>query len=264
MAEETTRTETGQFARLDQVKDQATYNRVRAAQLAGKDEEEESDAAEEPKQPTGKESQAEYNRLRNEQKNGGGVQKRIDRIVKQRETAREEAVALRERLARYESGEAKPGEEPAAYEPSEQEKTEAQRVRDRHHARIEHARKNIENFEKRVAAAPPIHITHAMAGKLMDLDNGVEVGLYLAEHPELSKDLHTLPTAKAIEAISKIAWKLEMESAQDSLAEKIAAKIPKRYEPIKPLNGGSTKSNVPLDQMSQRDYNKARAAGRIR
>jgi hypothetical protein len=174
--------------------------------------------------------------------------------------AREEAQQLRERLARYESGEAKPGEQPTVQEPTDQEKAESQRVRDRHHARVEHARKNIPDYEKRVSAAPPIYITHPMAGKLMNLDNGVEVGLYLLEHPEISKDLHTLPTAKAIEAISKIAWKLESEAMREDLADKIAKKLPKP-EPIKPLNGGGHHGPRPLREMSQAEYKAARARG---
>ena len=112
MADET-RTENGQFAKLDQA-DMPTYKRIRAAQIAGDDEE---DIDTEPaKQPTGEESMAEYKKLRNEQeraKTGGGFQKKINRMHRDKMEARREAQELRERIARYESGEIKPGEAPA-------------------------------------------------------------------------------------------------------------------------------------------------------
>ncbi len=255
MADETTRNEQGQFGRLDQA-DMPTYKRVRAAQIAGKDPEEDDD--EPADEPSGKEeTQREYNEKR-EKKQGGGIQKKIDGLIKQRSLARKEAEELRQRIAQYERGEA-----PAAPEPSEEQQTELQRAKDRHHARVEHARKNIPDYEKRVAAAEKIMITYEMGGKIIDLDNGPEVSLYLLEHPEISKDLHKLPTAKAIEAISKIAWKLEMESAQDSLAEKIAKKIPPPT-PIKPLNGGGHHGPRPLRDLSQAEYKLARAKGQTK
>jgi hypothetical protein len=262
---ETLRDETGRFLPLDQV-DQKTYNRVRDA---GKEEIDDEVEDEKPPELTGKEPLKDFKKIREaqiNQKSGAGVQKRIDRLVKESKTAQKEAAALRERLARYESGQqANSGEESGARagEPSEEEKAELQRVIDRHHARIEHARKNIPDYEKRLAAAPELRLTDEMNGRIMDLDNGIEVGLYILEHPEISKELQALPTAKAIERISKIAWRLEYEAMRDDLADKIADKIPK-FSPIRPVSSGSTRSSVPLDEMPMEQFKKARAAGRVR
>jgi hypothetical protein len=57
---------------------------------------------------------------------------------------------------------------------------------------------------------------------------------------------------------------LEEESRQDSLAEKIGKVVSKAPSPIKPVNGGSTRSHVPLDELDMPAFKKARAAGRVR
>jgi hypothetical protein len=159
MADET-RTENGQFAKLDQA-DMATYKKIRAAQLAGDDEE---DIDTEPaKAPTGEESMAEYKKLRNEQeqdrKHGGGVQKKINQLTKQRSIAREENEKLRQQIARYESGEIKPGEVPAQPEVSEEDRRAWQARGARHDAAVEKWRKeDPADFEEVNKAAGKIRI----------------------------------------------------------------------------------------------------------
>jgi hypothetical protein len=261
MADEINRNEQGQFARLDQV-DQRTYNRVRDAGRDVIEKEDEEDFAA-PEEPTGKESMKEFKKIRDAQtnpKSGAGVQKRIDRLIKEKSE-------LQKRLERFESGEQTNGHsvdgKSSQPEPTEEERANAQKKHDRYHWRLEEARKKHEDFEELREAGAQIRITQAMAGQILDLDNGPEVAVYLARHPEIAKDLHKNPRAAQRE-IDYISRKLEEESRQDSLAEKIGKVVSRAPSPIKPVSSGSTKSSVPLDEMPMAQFKKARAAGRVR
>jgi hypothetical protein len=175
---ETLRDETGRFLPLDQV-DQKTYNRVRDA---GKEEIDDAVEDEMPPELTGEESMESFKKIRDAQtnrKSGGGIQRRIDRLIKER-------TELRERLARYETGEkTNSGEESGARtaEPTEEEKANAQKKHDRYHWRLEEARKKHDDFEELQKVGADIKITPTMAGQIIDLDNGAEVAVYLARHP---------------------------------------------------------------------------------
>jgi hypothetical protein len=261
MPEETLRNENGRFLPLDQV-DQRTYNRVRDAGKDSIEKEDEEDFAA-PEEPTGRENMKEFRKIREAQtnpKSGAGVQRRIDRLIKER-------AELRERVARYESGEQTNGHsvdgKPSQPEPTEEERANAQKKHDRYYWRLEEARKKHEDFEELQKIGGEIKITPTMAGQIIDLDNGAEVAVYLARHPEIAKDLHRNPRAAQRE-IDYISRMLEEESRQDSLAEKIGKVVSRAPAPIKPVNGGSTRSTVPLDQMDMKAFKKAREAGRVR
>jgi len=266
MAEETTRNDQGQFAaRLEQA-DMPTYKKMRTAQLAGDDEE---DIDTEPaKQPTGEESMSEYKKLRKEQeqqKTGGGLQKKIDRMHRDKMEAKREAQELRERIARYESGEVKPGEAPPQPEVSDEDRRAWQARETRHDAAVEKARTEDPDFEDVQKAAGKIPITKGMRFHMLKMDNTWEIVKYLAKHPEIAKEWIYLPFGEANEKITKLSGKLEAAAERKDLADQIAKKIPSAApSPIKPLGGGSTRNHTPLDEMDMQAYKKARAAGRVR
>lgn len=121
-----------------------------------------------------------------------------------------------------------------------------------------------------ITIPPAVHVA------IIEMENGPDVAYYLGKHPELAKELMEMSPSRANGKIWRLSEQLESEAPKEEETEevevepepekpKVEAKPErKKYEPIKPVGGGSSKSSVPLDQMSMADYNKAREAGRVR
>ena len=110
---------------------------------------------------------------------------------------------------------------------------------------------------------------------IIELDNGPEVAYHLAKNPELPKKLMDLSPLKAVAEIGRLSAILaapaqeaanppalrtpEQEAGKPPAPKKPASGAP---PPITPVGGGTTKTDVPLDQMEYQEYRRARDAGR--
>jgi hypothetical protein len=105
------------------------------------------------------------------------------------------------------------------------------------------------------------------------IKNGPDVAYYLGKHPEVIQEMLAAHPLEAVAMAVKISEKLsgdkgnksdekadDEEEQVSTEPEKPARKAP---APIKPDVGGTTRSSVPLEKMSFRDYKKAREAGRV-
>ena len=110
---------------------------------------------------------------------------------------------------------------------------------------------------------------------IIELDNGPEVAYHLAKNPELPKKLMDLSPLKAVAEIGRLSAILatpaqeaanppalrtpEQEAGKPPAPKKPASGAP---PPITPVGGGTTKTDVPLDEMEYQEYRRARDAGR--
>ena len=110
---------------------------------------------------------------------------------------------------------------------------------------------------------------------IIELDNGPEVAYHLAKNPELPKKLMDLSPLKAVAEIGRLSAILatpaqeaanppaprtpEQEAGKPPAPKKPASGAP---PPITPVGGGTTKTDVPLDEMDYQSYRAARDAGR--
>lgn len=167
-------------------------------------------------------------------------------------------------------------------EREEQTKKEQEAARksefDAYNEKTVNARVKYEDWEE-VVGNPKVLIPPSVHVAIIEMENGPDVAYYLGKHPELAKELMEMSPSRANGKIWRLSEQLEAESpAEEEETEEIevdpepekpkvkveAKPEKKKYEPIKPVGGGSSKSSVPLDQMSMADYNKAREAGRVR
>ncbi len=106
-----------------------------------------------------------------------------------------------------------------------------------------------------------------------EMDNGPEVAIYLAQHPELCEKMVAAPPSKAIAMAWDVSRKLAGEkiSLDDEEPEEEAEEVEEKPEPklktkapapIKPISGGKTQSTVPLDKTDYQTYKKLVAQGR--
>jgi hypothetical protein len=106
-----------------------------------------------------------------------------------------------------------------------------------------------------------------------EMENGPEVAIYLAQHPELCEKMVAAPPSKAIAMAWDVSRKLAGEkiSLDDEEPEEEAEEVEEKPEPklktkapapIKPISGGKTQSTVPLDKTDYQTYKKLVAQGR--
>jgi hypothetical protein len=112
----------------------------------------------------------------------------------------------------------------------------------------------------------------------LEMDNGPEVAIYLAQNPEFCEELLKMTPSKAIAEAWKISEKLaagksdegeteeeeEEEDEPEEIKVEVAAKPKaKAPAPIRPVSGGTSRSTVPLGQADFQAYKKLRAQGRV-
>jgi len=202
------------------------------------------------------------------------VQKRLAKITAQKyqlaeekEQALREVRELREKLAAYEGRpQAKPESqrEPVRdTEPAHEARQEspAQEIPD-----AEHLTANLSRHAERLADAyrrnpellelanVDMPIRPDISAAILEEESSAELVIYLAKHPQEVEQLNDMPAWKAYQAISRLAGKLERASAGPR-------PVPRpKPQPIRPVGGSSTQSNVPLDEMSYADYRRHREA----
>lgn len=230
-------------------------------------------------------------------KGKGGFQRRIDALIKKQTALEERATTAERRAAELESKQPKTEVKPAGSdEPTrEQFQTDEQYIKalarwevkqemkaekeaevkaveeariksvyKSYNEKLSQSRAEHEDFDE-VVGSSDIVVPRDVILAIPEMDNGPEVAYFLGKNPDVCEELMGMSPIKAIGAVWVISesldgkgktGKTETESAK---TKKIESKAP---APIKPVSTGSTKSSVPLDQMSMSDYKKARAAGR--
>jgi hypothetical protein len=202
-----------------------------------------------------------------------GVEKRIGKLTAQKKEYLARAEAAESRLAQYEQ------------QPQQQERQSgqyrAEDVEQQYSARNEETRRQAESQADRAAyktfrsgvdellgrytpsereefhrAADKIEIPTEVAGRIISFENGADVWLYLAQHPEEARHLKNFKLNAAMDQINYISYRL-----RDAGKPKLESRAP---APISPVGSSSTKSSVPMDQMDMIPFMKARQYGRTR
>lgn len=105
----------------------------------------------------------------------------------------------------------------------------------------------------------------------LEMDNGAQVSVFLAQNPQLCSELMEMTPSRAIAEVWKISEKLEavgteeVEEEVEEKPKKVAEDKPARRAPapIRAVSGGSSRSTVPLGQTDFQAYKKLRAQGRV-
>lgn len=218
-----------------------------------------------------------------------GIQKRIDRAVRQRYEAEARAKMLEERLAALETRSAPPqrtqvdDSEPtldkfdtldqyvaakAAYIAKKQiestlseretrqmaayAEAERQKTAESWNQRLEKATAEMPDFED-VIANSSIPMTEPMQQAIMTSDVGPRLAYYLATHPDEAMQIVQRSPIEAIRLLGKIEAKLEATPVQTVVTSAPA--------PVKPLSGKSSVKKNPAD-MTDAEYAKWRKSGR--
>lgn len=102
----------------------------------------------------------------------------------------------------------------------------------------------------------------------LEMENGAEVSVFLAQNPELCSELLEMSPSRAIAEVWKISEKLEAagdEKVDEEVEEKPVEKpAPRKVPaPLRTVSGGNSRSTVPLGQADYQAYKKLRAQGRV-
>lgn len=214
---------------------------------------------------------AEKEESKKPQEHKSGWQKRIDKLTAKNYKLSNEIEELRSKI--------KPAETTAPAQPQEpkladfggdvekflsardafKEKTETQAAEqerlkatyDTYNRKVSEARGNYEDWDE-VLEATDITIPQSAGLAVIESDNGPDVAYYLATHPEEAEALNGMTPIGMVRSIAKISDTL---AAKPAPTEKPKAKP---AEPISPVGASSTRSSVPLDQLSPKEYIKIR------
>lgn len=116
--------------------------------------------------------------------------------------------------------------------------------------RLNDIRKEVPDYDDVIEAAD-VPVSHAMAQAITESELGPRVALYLANHPAEADAMLNLSTSATLRAIGRIEAKIEAGSGKN--------KISGAPKPIKPVSGsGAGASNGPSDSQSIDDWMKAR------
>ena len=216
------------------------------------------------------------------------VQKRFDKLTRDKYQARAEADMLRRELERLQSQQQAPRQQAQATgapkledfdnfdayveakaafiadqrldaKLSEREKRDQERRSQEDSAktaetwnkRLSDVRKEVPDYDDVIESAD-IVITQAMGQAIMDSEMGPKVALYLARNPDEAERLIDLHPSAVARAIGRIEAKIENES--------LASKASAAPKPATPVGSRSGASNGPADNQSIEDWMKARNA----
>ncbi len=191
-----------------------------------------------PPEVTGKESMKEFKKIREDQieraNPNRNVDRRIDRIVKQRETFRAEAETLRERLARYEAGQSESnnnGTEPqeqSQESESDSEHSGEERETSREEPKIAALRQRFPDWDRVMTRAKSegMRISDQAAEVLHSVENSGHVAYLLASNDEFRNEFNKLPPARQAEEVRRINWHVAgIENGSKPFADKIRATL---------------------------------------
>ena len=237
-----------------------------------------------------------------EKKSKPKIEKRIGEVVKQREQAKAEAAKERAgresaeaRLREYEQkaapekaadpdAEPKPEQFTDAFEYAralaEFSAEKALKDRDRQEAekkaaterqqtikqwtdRITAVKADLPDFED-VVASSEVAVSDQVRDAILESDVGPQVLYHLAENPEFAQKLSEMSTITALREIGKLEARFEKKEPAKAAATKQRAPAP-----IKPIKGGGSAMDVPINSDgvfhgSYQAWKQARLAGKIR
>lgn len=235
---------------------------------------EESEAEETPAQTAPEPEAGEETESDKPQPKKSGWQKRIDKL-----TARNHRLETELEEARK----AKPAEQPAArdaqtpsgppklqdflnagktadewadardaFKQAESERQErevnAKAIFDDYNKHVSEARGKYDDFDE-VVGRDDLAIPQSVQLAVLEMDNGPEVAYYLGKHPEVCQELLEISPLAAVRKIGLIADKLSPVARSPEVKNK-----PKPPAPLATVGASSTRSSVPLDQMSGKEY----------
>lgn len=219
-----------------------------------------------------------------------GVQKRIDRAVRQKYEAEARAKMLEERLARLEQQSAPQYRAPQqdAGEPtidkfenfdqyvaakaeyiarkqieatlSEREKrqmeayeaAERQKTAESWHKRLVQATAEMPDFED-VLASSDVPMSPPMQQLIMESDVGPKLAYYLATHPDEASQIVSMPPIRMVAALGRIEERLQ--------SQVVAKKPTSAPPPLKSVGGKASSKKSPAD-MTDAEYAKWRKSGK--
>lgn len=244
----------------------------------------ESPEAEKP-EPT-QDSEPEHEQ---EKRGKGGFTKKIDKLTARNYQLSETNAQLQERLDRIErqlAGKEAPAKPTTSEKPtpdkfqtyedyvealadwkSEQKVSKALEERDSQAKQQEQeaqTKASFSAYNKRVSEARGVHddfdevvgnddisVPASAQLAIIELENGPEVAYYLGKNPEEAAKLLDMTDRQAIMAIGRISDSLTKDSPEPRPVSRAAA-------PVKPVGSSSTRSNVSLEELPQREYNRIR------
>lgn len=217
-----------------------------------------------------------------------GVQKRIDRAVRQKYEAEARTKMLEERLAYLEQRQNQPQQRPIdnsepkienfdnfdtyvaakaewiaskkieetltereKKQQAERSNYERQQVQTTWAKRVSEATAEMPDFEE-VIASSEVPMTEPMQSAIMESDIGPKLAYFLANNPDEAVRIANLPPISAIRALGRIEERLQTQPAK---------KPTSAPEPIKPVGARATVKKSP-GQMSDAEYAKWRKQGR--
>ena len=195
-----------------------------------------------------------------------GVQKRIDELVREREEAKRERDALKQRLEAANTGGGAPQlDDYDNYEDylvaratfnMEQKQQQQRAEQDEQYRqalaienaqlfaqRQEEAKKVYSDYEK-VANNPNLPITPQMAQIITAQENGPDIAYYLGKNPQEAASLAQMDPMSAAIRIGQISAKVTTPTPKPTSAP----------DPVEPLNGGQETPDVDPDKMPMEDW----------
>jgi hypothetical protein len=209
-----------------------------------------------------------------EKEHKSGWQKRIDKLTARNHSLETEVETLRKKvtpeaataapkgpaepkLADYQGDVEKYVAARDAWKQAETDRQgEAERQRETfegYNKKVSEARGTYDDWDEVVSAADAIKIPQSAYLAVVESENGPDVAYYLAQHPEEAQTLVEMSPIGAVRAISKISDKLLASKATPKVKDK-----PKPPEPLATVGSSATRSSIPLDQLSPREYIKVR------
>lgn len=194
-----------------------------------------------------------------------GAEKRIDRLVWEREEAKREAERLRAQLEQpqgdapresdFESYddfvtakaihamEAKQREQQQAALQQHEQQLRVQRQQ-QFQAQVQDAQSRYDDFNQ-VAFNPSVPITPEIADVLATSDKGADVAYYLGKHPEVAAQLASLDPLHAAIEVGKLSATLQLPTPKT---------VTEAPEPVKPIGGGGDSGNVDPSKMTTEEF----------
>jgi hypothetical protein len=143
-----------------------------------------------------------------------------------------------------------------AYKQAESDRQEKEAntkaVFDNYNKHVSEARGKYDDFDE-VVGREDLAVPQSVQLAVLEMDNGPEVAYYLGKHPELCQELLEMTPLAAVRKIGIISDRLSPEARSPEPKPK-----PKPPAPLSTVGASATRSSVPLDQLSPREYIEAR------
>lgn len=212
-------------------------------------------------------------------KKKGGWQRKIDRLSKRVAELESEKEQMRARLGNDKQPETRQPESTPGkpsrnqfqtdedyisalvrYERAESDKQEAfqaeaaelKEVFETYNRRVAEAKAEIDDFDEVVGQS--VQVPSEVVLAITEMENGPYVAYYLGEHPEICAELANMRPLSAVRRVERISDELSKKEP-DSHEPKPRSTPP---PPVRSVAGASTRSSIPLDQLSPGEFVRVR------